>query len=327
MSVRSINPLLISLLSGESLNDIPAFPSISNLPGKHVKFVNKNLGKIDSPHKATMSYLVCGNCNKKAKYNVGFITINAHKFNKDAENIDNHIQTTGYFRCKGCNSASAWQLTSEFKLMITVAVLTNSVSDDDRLAFGENRLYDGSVHRYATDAEEYLLQKISESEDDAFIWNRLGNLYFKGNRADLAVVAFERSLELDPMQTESLFSLGSILLQVGKKEEALIYYYKTLLSACDYQHLDALPLRDLLTNVLHDILYMYFESDRKISIIPPIELIRSYRGENIESDDKTLERMNFDISPDDFESFYPIAEMYMRDRKLEIPKKKRTFKS
>jgi hypothetical protein len=31
-----------------------------------------------------------------------------------------------------------------------------------------------------------------ESTEDSLLWNRLGNLYYKGGRADLAVIAFER---------------------------------------------------------------------------------------------------------------------------------------
>ena len=64
------------------------------------------------------------------------------------------------------------------------------------------------VITHATDAEEHLLTKIMESDKDAFLWNHLANLYFKGGRADLATAAFEHSLSIDPLQTESLYSLG-----------------------------------------------------------------------------------------------------------------------
>jgi hypothetical protein len=46
-------------------------------------------------------------------------------------------------------------------MMALTAILTyNSPLAENWFTFGKNALFDGSSHKYATDAEEYLLKKI-----------------------------------------------------------------------------------------------------------------------------------------------------------------------
>lgn len=78
--------------------------------------------------------------------------------------MDKRLQSTGYFRCKHCNSAGNWELTNELRITILTALLARDMPFTyNRFEIGEYRIYDGSKHRYVTDAEEYLLKKISAS--------------------------------------------------------------------------------------------------------------------------------------------------------------------
>lgn len=73
-----------------------------------------------------------------------------------------------------------------------------------------------------------MLEKLQSEGQNAFLWNKLGNLYNRGNRTDLAVVAFEQSLYLDPSHAESHFSLGQIFEQIGEAEQAAYRFRQTL---------------------------------------------------------------------------------------------------
>jgi hypothetical protein len=59
---------------------------------------------------------------------------------------------------------------------------------------GEIRLYDGSLPKWATDAEEAFLTKLMYNGSDGLLWDKLGNLYLRGGRPELAAAAFEKSI-------------------------------------------------------------------------------------------------------------------------------------
>jgi tetratricopeptide (TPR) repeat protein len=322
----NISPLLISVLTGRSLEEIPDSPNIHDLPGSYVQLVTKNIKKAPSAFPGNIQPLICKNCGKKAKYNIGHVTINVEKYKRDkTEEIDKHIQSTGYFRCKYCNSAGKWEITNEYTMMAISALLTfNSPLGEDRYTFGKNLLFDGSSHKYATDAEEHLLKKIENSSEDSYLWSRLGNLYYKGGRPDLAVCAYERSLSINPLQTESRYSLGMILSPIEPKEAAKQYHIM-LISAFKYTRMDALNLQDLLSIGLRDLFYLNSISNGDISVIPPMSLYQELQIEIPNSYDSSLNIIEGEFDSDNLESFYPIAEIFMGKRREELPRKKVYF--
>ena len=321
-----VSPSLISVLTGSSLEEIPDFPNLAKLPSRYVQLVAKNSKKIPTAFPRNMQTLICKNCGKKAKYDLGHVTINVAKYQKDkAEEIDKHIQTTGYFRCKHCNSAGNWDITNEYRMMAISALLTlDSPHAKDRYTFGKNVLFDGSSHKYATDAEEHLLKKIMNSKGDSYLWNRLGNLYYKGGRADLAVFAYEQSISIDPMQTESRYSLGMLLTPIDPREAAY-HYHIMLISASNYSRINASNLRDLLSNGLCDLFYLNSSSNGEISVIPPISLYQELQIEMPKSEDGSLNIIEGKVDSDNQESFYPIAEIFMGKRREELATKKVYF--
>jgi len=317
----TVSPLLIRNLTRRSLEEIPSNPTISDLPGDYVKLVAKNIKKVDSAFPSNIQPLICKNCGKKDKFNLGHVTINVQKYNVNKpEEIDKHIQTTGYFRCIVCNSAGQWEITNEYRMMAISSLLTfDSPFAKDRYTFGKNLLFDGSSHNYATDAEEYLLEKIKYSKEDSYLWNRLGNLYYKGNRADLAVCAYEKSISIDTMQTESRYSLGMILTPIDPKEAAK-HYQLMLISAVKYKRLSVSSLRDLLSNGVRDLVYLNSITNGEISIIPPMSLYQELQVEMPISEDSSLNIIEGILDSTNLESFYPIAEMFMDKRRMKLPK-------
>ncbi len=244
MSGQQINPRLIQALTGRELESIPSSPTYSDLEGKYVKTIIMRKPFIKPVFPKNEVMLKCKHCSRKGKYDVGFISINIPE--KKEQMGTDHLQFTGYFRCKHCNTAGEWEDSQDLLLLEMSALLAPELVKD-RCQIGKNRLYDGSEHKFATDAEEHFLNKIKENPKDAFLWNQSACI-IKGSRPELAITAFEKSIMIDPNQMESHYSIGELLVQAGDAEEAAYHLHQMMLTAEDYHIMDAESLRDLLSN-------------------------------------------------------------------------------
>ncbi|MDT0593191.1 tetratricopeptide repeat protein [Halomonas sp. PAR8] len=198
-------------------------------------------------------------------------------------------------------------------------------SSDNICEFGKNQLYDGSSYAFITDGEEHLLSQLKQDPLNSFIWNRLGNLYDKGGRPELAASAFEHSLALDFFQVESYYSLGVLLFHIGELEEAALHFRKALVAAAKYDKLSAVDLRDFLSDSLDKLFYIHFHSDKEIPFVPTNKEIESIRDQEILNYiDQHLD-LDVEIIPRNLQFFYPIAEIFMGKMAHRIPKKERTW--
>ncbi|UOF91692.1 tetratricopeptide repeat protein [Fodinisporobacter ferrooxydans] len=272
------SPSLMLVLTNESQPE-PNPTDIAALPSQYMRKVIRNIDRIRPLTAENFKMLRCNHCGRKGKYDIGMIAFDIDRYYKDVKrkqksgvSIDEYIQTTGYFRCRHCHSAGNWEFPTDFMFVMTTMLLMRTVKMENQgFHFGPLSLFDGSRHRFATDAEEYLLKKI-QTQEDSLHWNKLGNLYNKGGRPELATVAFEQSVRLDPTQAESHFSLGQILDQMGE-----------------------------------------------------FEMAAAREGEvpvNIQEEEA---RVELDMIPDKVESFFPVAEMYMGERRKEMPRGIRTL--
>jgi tetratricopeptide (TPR) repeat protein len=321
--MAQINPSLIHQLTGKPLNEIPESPTPSWIPGTLGKLVNKHKEKIERLFEENHFMITCRSCGRKGKYDVGLMVINADV--QKEENSADRIQTTGYFRCKHCNDAGNWELPADFYLASLGTTLGKLASFDtgEKSTFGKNLLYDGSWHLYSTDAEEYLLGKLRETPDSSFIWNRLGNLYHKGGRPELAASVFEHSLSIDPAQVESHYTLAGFLRQIKEYEKSAFHFKQMLLHASSYTEIPAKELREILSVGLQSLLWMSLKSDGSISFLPSAgEAEAAGKKHNFQGKSSTVD---LEIIPEELDSFYPIAEMYMGPLRKRLPKSLRTF--
>jgi tetratricopeptide (TPR) repeat protein len=325
MNTFGISPLLISILTNQDENYIPAKPTISMLPSKYAGLVAKNMKYVQRQLGSNIVKLMCKDCGEKGSYDLGLIAVKDNY--KEGEEIGQEFQSTGYIRCKHCNSAGNWETSKNFPLTITAGLFSTLISKGSKkFMVGENRLYDGSQHRFGTDCEEHLLKKLKSAPDDSYVWNRLGNIYYKGNRPDLAVAAFEQSVHLDRLQTESYLSLSDILYQIGEVELSRKYYFNMLLSARKYDQLDPIKLRTMLANSIQHYLTIDLESGGEISFLPGKEDLAEFPSNSVASLQKNLSLIDFEISPDDATTLYPLAEVYMGEQAEKIPRGKQTLK-
>jgi tetratricopeptide (TPR) repeat protein len=323
-----INPRLIAALTGKPSNAIKPKPTKSMLPGKYTKQVAANMNKIEPRNHSNEQYLICKHCGKKGKYDLGMVLLDSQSYldnekvtgeynNRDA--IMDHIQATGYFRCKHCNGASHWNTGSP---MLVFSILGGCMNDrhDGVFSTGKLQLYDGTFPRWCTDGEDHLLDQIFQNPEDSYIWDRLGNLYHSGGRPELAAAAYEKSLDIDQFHIESLFSLADFLMQLEEWEAASYHYRKLFLHARNYDRIDAEKLRELLAEAMSNAMTIHLESDQQIPFLPSKEESEQIFGNQADNDNPhRLKLLDFELSTEDTRSFYGLAEAYMGTRAKELP--------
>lgn len=280
---NGINPLLISVVTNKDLSEIPSSPPGSMLPGVYAKQVCKKLSTIRKALPERKCKLVCAACGGSGQYDLGLMAFDLEKylsFSKRNDESDQSywasvFQFTGYFCCHHCNSAGYWQFTNQTKTMLYMAVIGHTLAlkaginrEEEGIVAGRFTTFDGESFLWATEMEEHYLHILSKEPNNAWIWDRLGNIYFKGGRPDLAVVAFEESIKQDPFQMESHYSLGKILFEASVKDAAALHLRRVLLTARDYEHLKPLDMRDLLTGTLFMLLDILEDVEKLLEFLP-----------------------------------------------------------
>ncbi|WP_431027769.1 tetratricopeptide repeat protein [Lysinibacillus sp. LZ02] len=317
MAGRQINPKLIHALTNQDLATIPLSPTFKYLKGTYVKSITDNREKIISGTPKNEVMLQCKHCNQKGKYNVGTLYINIDEKNENTRKTAQKMQMTGYFRCKHCNTAGEWEDSSELYMMGIAALLTPNL-ENNFVQFGEMQLFDGTKPKYCTDGEEHLLNKIAAAPNNALLWNKLGNLYSIGARPELAMAAFEKSIEIDPNQTESHFSMANILMDIKDYSNSLHHLHQMILAAEHYKHIEANHLRDLLAHAICSSFIINAESKGRLPALPTQEQLDAI-GKDVNLATEQL-IAGIELSSDDLTSFYPLAEAFMGKRAQELLK-------
>ena len=309
MAGKQINPKLIQALTNQDISTIPSSPMFKHLGGTYVKSIVDHIKKIEPLFEKNEVMMTCQSCNQSGKYNIGMVFIDASENDKPKQ------QYSGYFRCKHCNAAGQWEDSIELYMLSIEALLTPE-QENSLVQFGQIQLFDGTLPKYATDGEEHLLQLISASPSNALLWNKLGNLYLAGARPELAMVAFEKSIAIDPNQLESHVSIGKILLQIKDYQHAIHHFHQMMLTAEQYEHLDPHSLRELVAFGICECFIASTESKQNYSPIPTREQVMAVNREiNLETPELL---QGIELSSEDITTFYPLAEAFMGKRAQEL---------
>ncbi|MBP2661466.1 MAG: hypothetical protein H6Q69_4498 [Firmicutes bacterium] len=265
-----INPLLISVATGQAVGTISQRPTAAMLPGKYSKIVYKHIKEVNEEFPENIFRLTCGKCGKSGDYDLGTIV-----FSTDSTDTGNGVekfQALGYFRCKHCNTAGEWV----------------------------------------------------ETPDNAYFWNRLGNSYYRGKRPDLAVFAHEQALANDIGQVESHYSIGKILIECGELEKASEHLRQAVAFSYQYKYLKAYDLREIIVGAIEILLTIYKRSSNKINILPkPNEQAMAHLTK---SQIAATAMLDFEIEYDRRETLYPLAEVYLGDRRNELLPEERAIR-
>ncbi|MDI4643432.1 SEC-C metal-binding domain-containing protein [Cohnella hashimotonis] len=335
---KGFHPDLITLMTG--MKPLTGkTPTVTMLPGSAKKLVVKHLNRIKPFYKPNKQRLRCGHCGYVGNYDLGLIVLDVGGWKKAAEDaaksgsdpqqnmrsLLDHSQFTGYFRCVECNAAGAWEFTTAFfgiELMGYVLRAKFEKEDlDSGYMIGRIQLHNGMSPQWATQGEEGFLKQLRKEPDNSLLWNKLGNLYIKGGRPDLAAAVFEYSISIDQAQVESHYSLGSLLFDIEEWELAAKHLRQSLAYARFYTKLDSLRLRELLANGLSMLFDMNRGLQNKVSFLPTEEELAATRESNETASPQSpaLQSYEFALRSGDVESFLPVAEFYMGGRLDEMP--------
>jgi len=92
--------------------------------------------------------------------------------------------------------------------------------------FGRIQQHDGPSPQWISDSEERFLERLRVEPENSLLWNKLGNLYERGGRTDLAAAVFEYSLGDDAAQVKSHYSLANLLYEIEAWELAVKHFDK-----------------------------------------------------------------------------------------------------
>lgn len=333
-----INPLLISIITGQKVEEISLRPTAGMLPGRYGRIVAKNMDKVIERVPQNIYRLRCTSCDKAGDYDLGTVAMDVKQYYEQSSgkteraDMADFVQMSGYFRCKHCNAAGGWEFVGAGKSMLMMGLTTAMIAPAiglettvQRFVVG-NILIDGDYSpKWGSDAEEYYLKKLSQMPQDAFSWNRLGNAYLKGKRTDLAVTAFERSVAIDNTQLESHYSLGGILYEIGELEAAAVHLRQTLACAHRYRHMPADILRNMLASSLQMLFEINVQTGKKVPVVPSEEEMAAAREPGLDKNASlAIDKMiDLTIYPDQNKTLLAAAELYMGQRREEIPGNKR----
>jgi len=225
--------------------------------------------KRESPKTISMR-LKCGNCGHTAKHELGCIFVSPG----EGESTDpaDCVSFGDYFRCAKCGSGWPWVLTPQAHLALSALMVghLNGI-EEERLILAEPRLFDGFAPRSGAQAEEHLLDVLERDPKNAFVWNRLGNIYLKAELTSKAEEAFARALAIDPNDVESHYSLGSILHARGLYQEAATHLHEVITRVRGYRKLPGTKLRELVDCTLDLLAEIADRTNNEIPVFPPVE--------------------------------------------------------
>ncbi|MBD2872775.1 tetratricopeptide repeat protein [Paenibacillus arenilitoris] len=259
---KGINPSLIAVMTGVE-PPLDETPTVATLPGQAAFMISKRIKKIAPAYRANKQRLRCKQCGHAAVYDIGMTVFNGagwidvvENFNSDTDfdvkgKLIENAQFTGYIRCTACNGAGEWEFTSPlFSLGLMGRVKRAKSEPEAGFMLGRMQLYDGTTPQWVSEGEERFLERLRNDPSDSQLWNKLGNLYLKGGRPELAAAVFEHAIKVDASHVESHYSLADMLLQIGELELAAGHFRQTLVYARAYTRLDALKLRNFLADSL-----------------------------------------------------------------------------
>ncbi len=226
--------------------------------------------------------LQCRSCGKTGHYAVGRIMIDPDKvpaLSAAGPALGDALGFTGYFHCGQCGAGGPWDLPP-LTMVKFMALMSRARNDRARspIQFGAMHLFDGTVIRTAVEGETHLKALIAANPEDYYLWNRLGNLYETAERHDLAVPAFARSLELNPQDVESHYSVGYCLEEQGQAKRAQEHFLLALRHCRGPQRCTPQVLRDVVRGALEGWMETQIQLKQSPSF-PPFSPVAGGTGE------------------------------------------------
>ena len=258
-----------------------------------------NRGVHELPEIGRKLRLICGECNRSGKYGVGRVLIDpdwVRASAKSESSFDEALTFSGIFYCNHCGAGGPWKVPTRTKMGLFARLFLSSGKPGEHgVQFGKLQLFDGKFVRTGAAAEAHLRKKLQEEPDNAYIWGRLGNFYSHAGSAELAKGAYEKAIELDPDEFESLYNLGCLLREEGDWKGAAEYLDAAVRRAKSAR--DAHPeVRDAtVRSALELLLKLHWETEREIPFPPKLDSPASVADD----EPMVISLMDVDLSSDE----------------------------
>ena len=217
--------------------------------------------------------LSCDGCGATGRYSVGTVLLDPAAGKALARDPGGGLESafgfTGYFRCRTCGAGGPWSFPGETALFLAAAPVSWGLDDPESFRIARMALFDGTAVQYASQSEEHLKTLIERSPGDAYLHDRLGNVYVLGGRPDLALPVFHEALALDPDLAFSRYSRGELYIDEGRFDEAAADFHHVLRTAHRVTSGRRKELRGVARFSLERLLQLNERSEGKIPVLPP----------------------------------------------------------
>jgi hypothetical protein len=253
------------------------------------------------PFEGTLE-LQCRACGKKGKYSVGRVFINPSKIKKVMDKEIPYEETvffSGYFHCKKCGSGGPWELPEFTQTRLTLLqVMEMDKPGQFGIQFGEMRLFDGTPSHSGAEGEAHLRKLIEADPRNYYLWSRLGNLFMTGEIPNLAFEAFQKAIQLNPLDVESHHSLAEIHKARDECDQAAEHYHQVLLHAREAplrtKEKPAL-LKKMICHTLESLLDLRKETNGRVELYPNPPA----QGPGNQNKEAVVVFKNFDLSKEE----------------------------
>ena len=110
-----------------------------------------------------------------------------------------------------------------FILLLSVAC-NSDLSKKYELLEVDEKYKNGQLEEAKEDIDEYL----SQTSDNEFAWTMLGHIESDRDNDSLAMIAYEKAIELSPKTVEAITGMGIIMRKKGNYGQASKYYQRAI---------------------------------------------------------------------------------------------------
>ncbi|OGO39482.1 MAG: hypothetical protein A2147_07720 [Chloroflexi bacterium RBG_16_57_8] len=218
-------------------------------------------------------------------------------------------------QCKGCGSIETYERTADTfislnaRLILGLALAKAKGEEEPELpvkGYLTGVTAAGRVFRTASDAYHFLARAVERDPDSADLLKRLGNVLANGNRPDLALPYYLRSLQIHPRNAEVTYLVVKVLLGQGKYHEAIPYVDK-LPELIREGDIESEMRRDLFLAVVEQATMVFEQTGHRVAFFPRDRVEQAILSVSEGDGVATLDINAFDISdPAGFEQAYRV---------------------
>jgi tetratricopeptide (TPR) repeat protein len=211
-----------------------------------------------------------------------------HTYNYELESIYTTIEKEGFIigdiiQCKGCGSLETYEIPSWTHLkfmseLIRVSMAKEAHPDKEldsletplKLVKRVQMTTLGRKVKSVSESYHLMKEELEKHPEDAILNRRMGNVLKNGGRPDLASPYYLEAVRLNPRETESLYSMGDILIEQERYVEAISYLERMVLALRE-NTMDETLRRNLFASLLEQVAIIEDQTGHQVELFPSLK--------------------------------------------------------